>query len=204
MKRFGAILFISAYLCAMSWGIVSHAVKYKVGSHPIMYYVVWDMFCGWSAYSNRLQVIAEGESGKYYEVSPAPWGELNPFGHIERRHYDPFDDLIPKIIKNNLRNTTHEPIANVYVIEEVWPKKYNLPDDIWEEKFGKPKNLQPYYNVRSVFTGDGVKTQCNLAWYQLQIVRSVANNPRLQQQAAGSQPFFTNVRSGNSMAPAGN
>lgn len=204
MKRFAAILFICAYLSALSWGVVAHAVKYKVASHPIMYYVVWDMFCGWSAYSSRLQVIAEGESGRYYEVAPAPWGELNPFGHIERRHYDPFDDLMPRMIRNNLRNTTHEPISNVYVVEEIWPKKFNLPDDVWLEKFGTPKDKKTYYNVRSVYNADGVKTQCRLAWYQLQILRSVSDNPRLQRQATGSQPFFTVTTERSSMAPAGN
>ena len=76
MKRLATVLFILAYIGSLGWGIVAHAVKYKASSHPAMYFVVWDMFCGWSAYANRTQIIAEGESGRYYDcllyTSPSP------------------------------------------------------------------------------------------------------------------------------------
>ena len=204
MKRLAAIVFICAYLGALTWGTVAHAIKYKVGSHPAMYFVVWDMFCGWSAYSNRLQVIAEGESGKFYEVSPPPWGELNPFGHIERRHYDISDLLMTRMIANNLKHTSHEPISNVYVVEELWPKKFNLPDHVWEANFNEPKDMQKYYNIRGMFAADGTKTRCLRPWLQVQLVRSISNNPRLRKQAANSQPFFTVTPNMRSAAPKGN
>ncbi len=208
MKRLAATAFITLYVTALSWGIVAHAVKLGVNSHPAMYFVVWDMFCGWSAYAERTQVIAEGESGRYYQVAPAPWGELNPFGHIDRRHYDPSGDLMPRLIRNNLKHTSHEPITAVYIVEEVWPKKYNMPDHIWAERFLEPKDLQKYFNIKRVYNADGVLMQCNQSWHGLQLARSISN-PRLHRQAAGSQPFFTVSpgSSGNpqrSMAPSAN
>ena len=209
MKRLATVLFILAYIGSLGWGIVAHAVKYKASSHPAMYFVVWDMFCGWSAYANRTQIIAEGESGRYYEVSPPPWGELTPFGAIERRHYDPFGDLMPGLIRNNLRHTSHEPINNVYVIQEVWPKQFNLPDDIWDEKFAKAKDPHKYYNVKSVHDESGLKTQCRPDWHAMQVALSVSANPRLQRQAQTSKPFYmfnSSAGSGQqgSMAPRGN
>jgi hypothetical protein len=205
MKRLGAIAFICAYLGALSWGTFAHAVKYKNAAHPIMYYVVWDMFCGWSAYSTRLEVIAEGESGKYYQVSPPPWGELSPFGDLERRHYDVNDHLMPELIRNNLAHTAHEPITSVYVVEEVWSKRFNLPDEIWNEKFNEPKVPVKYYNVSGVYASDGTKTQCRPKWLALQVVRSIADNPRLQRQAATSNSYFTiNASNGRPMTPKGN
>lgn len=210
MKRLATNCVIAAYIGALCFGIVAHAIKYKVNSHPGMYYIVWDMFCGWAAYSSRTQIIAEGESGRYYQVAPPPWGELKPFGHIERRHYDPYEDLMGKLIRNNLRNTSHEPITNVYVVEEIWPKKFNLPDDVWAERFnGQPKDVRHYYNVRGVYNGAGVKLQCRPTWNDLQIARSVADNPRLRKQAQGAQPFFTHTYEGpgstqRSMAPSAN
>ncbi len=207
MKRFAAIAFICCYLSTLSWGIVSHAVKYKVGAHPAMYFVVWDMFCGWSAYSTRTQVIAQGESGQYYQVSPAPWGELHPFGSIERRHYDTNDLLMPRLIQTNLKNTAHEPISTVYVVEELWPKKFNLPDELWEQQFNEPKDVMKYYNVRSVHDADGTKIQCRPNWFSVQLSRSVSDNPRLQKQAQRTMPFFSITPAGqtqHSMAPNAN
>lgn len=209
MKRLVTVLFIVAYLGSLGWGVVSHAVKYRTGDHPAMYFVVWDMFCGWSAYANRAQIIAEGESGRYYEVSPPPWGELAPFGNIERRHYDAYGELMSKLIRNNLRNTSHEPIINVYVVEEVWPKQFNIPDEVWAEKFAKAKDPHRYYNVKSVHDETGLKTQCFPGWHDLQLLSSVSANPRLQRQAQSSKPFFIYQSAGSggqqrSMAPRGN
>ena len=63
MKRWFTSLGIAAYLTALAVGFVSHAVDYGTDCHPIMYFLVWDMFCGWSAYEGRLHLIGEGESG---------------------------------------------------------------------------------------------------------------------------------------------
>ena len=63
VKKWLTHLVITGYIGALAWGLVSHTFEYKNDSHPAMYYIVWDMFCGWGSYSNRVQVIAEGESG---------------------------------------------------------------------------------------------------------------------------------------------
>ena len=132
MKRWIAVIVICGYLGSLAMGLVAHTLHVGANSHPGMYFVVWDMFCGWGAYSNRTHLIAEGESGKYYELSPAPWGSLQPFGPTDRLHYDTSYHLTPKMVRNNLRNTEHEPIARVFVIEETWSKKFNLPDELWD------------------------------------------------------------------------
>ena len=89
MKRWMTHLGIGAYLMALAFGFVTHAVDFGTGCHPIMYFLIWDMFCGWSSYEGRMHVISEGESGKFYELAPGPWGEFHPYGFIDRHHYDP-------------------------------------------------------------------------------------------------------------------
>ena len=73
MKRWLATTFIAAYLFILSGGLACHAMGFAVTSHPLMYFIVWDMFCGWCAYTTQTHVIAEGESMKFYELAPGPW-----------------------------------------------------------------------------------------------------------------------------------
>ncbi len=80
MRRWLASGFIASYLAFLGWGIISHALKFHSVSHPIMYFAVWDMFCGWQAYESRVHIVAEGESGQMYQLSPPPGMSSPPLG----------------------------------------------------------------------------------------------------------------------------
>lgn len=190
MKRCLTHAVIVVYLGALGWGVLAHAVSFAVGAHPVMYFLVWDMFCGWSSFSSRLQIIGEGESGTYYELAPGPWGEFQPFGNIGRRHYDVAGAHAPKLAMNALKHTRHEPITRIFVVEDCWPKKYNLPDELWAQIYDEPKDVHHYYQLRSVFTPDGLLLQQNSNWLSRQYSLSVGDNPRLQADARRSKPFF--------------
>ena len=88
MRRLIVCGVIGSYLLMLGFGLFSHALGYKSTSHVGMYFLVWDMYCGWGAYETRSHVIAVGESGQYYEITPPPWGEFVPFGSAERHTYD--------------------------------------------------------------------------------------------------------------------
>src|SRR5262249_43908290 len=79
--------FIASYLGTLSYGIFCHTLGFGVGAHPLMYFIVWDMFCGWTAYDSRVHVVAETENQKYYDVATPPWGEFHPWGHLGRQHF---------------------------------------------------------------------------------------------------------------------
>ena len=180
MKRWLTHATIAAYISVLGYGIACHAVSYKVSAHPLMYYIVWDMFCGWAAYSTRTHIVGQGESGKYYELSPGPWGDFEPFGHLGRRHYDTFTTHAPRLAQNTLKHTQHEPMSRVFVIEESWPKKFNLPDRIWEKSIGDERDFHKYYHVRAILDGDCRPVKVNPLWLVYQSGRSITNNPRLQ------------------------
>lgn len=190
MKRWITHTFIAAYLAALSWGILAHTVSFGTGSHPGMYYVVWDMFCGWSAYSSRNIIIGQGESGKYYQLAPGPWGEFRPFGSLGRRNYDVQGGHSPKLALNALRHTKHEPITRIIVVEECWAKQYNLPDDLWARQFDDEKDVHKYYQVRHVFTPDGAILRSYPSWLSLQYSMAVSDNPRLMAEKRRGEPFF--------------
>jgi hypothetical protein len=190
MKRWLTHLVITAYLGALCFGILAHTVSYKNGAHPVMYFLVWDMFCGWASHESRLQVVGEGESGKYYELAPGPWGEIQPYGNIGRRHYDTFCMFTPKMAFNSLKNTRHEPIKRIYVVEECWAKKYNLPDDIWARRHTEEKVPHHYFHLRLALDGDGHVLQQNDYWLNYQSALCVSNNPRLMADARKGRPFY--------------
>lgn len=190
MKRLPACLFIIVYLGALFYGIACHAVGYKVASHPAMYFVVWDMFCGWAAYENRQVIIAEGRSGQYYQLTPAPWGEYHPYGNLGRQHYDSFGNFAGSIAANCLKHTQHEPIRRVFCVEQSWSKKFNLPDELWKRWYENPKDLQVYNHVRSVWTPEGEPIQQNGSWFAVQEMLAVTDNPRLRTDSRKGQPFY--------------
>jgi hypothetical protein len=191
MKRWLTHLTIGGYLTALAWGIVAHSLQFGTHVHPSMYFIVWDMFCGWAAYDTRNQVIVEGESGKFYEVLPAPWGEIQPYGDLGRRHYDPYQTFLLKMTQNVLAHTDHEPIARIFVLEEAWAKKFNLPDHLWNARYEEPKTPYRYRHVRFVFASDGVPLQTNTNWLAYQNGLMLSRNPRLQADYRRSRPFVT-------------
>ena len=156
-----------------------------------MYFVVWDMFCGWTAYDSRLHVVAQGESGEYYEAAPAPWGTMQPFGSMDRRQYDAGARHVPTMAMNVLRHTRHEPITRVFIVEECWAKKYNLPDELWNQQFDEPKDATSYYQVRHVMSADGTLLQTAPSWTSRQFSIALADNPRIKAAAGRSRPFYT-------------
>lgn len=188
MARFKAaiaILFITGYVGWLSWGVAAHALKVGLCGNTYSYFVVWDMFCGWSAWDSRTHVIALDSKGQYYELKE-PWGEFHPYGHVGRIHYDNTRHLLPKHIDNILSHTIHEDIDRVYVLEEVWPKQYNLPPDLYAHYFNRPNDRISYFHLKAICTDDGTALTVKPDWYNQQVLNSIADNPRLRQQASRS------------------
>jgi len=191
MKRWFVHLFIASYLSALGIGIVCHTFSFGLAVHPAMYYVVWDMFCGWSAYESRMQIIGEGESGTYYELSPAPWGDFRPYGSLGRRHYDTFAAHGARLGLNAVRHTRHEPITKILVIEENHAKKYNLSDAMYERLYGEAKEMVKYYHVRNAITPEGRVLSVQPSWLTVQFSHCLTDNPRLQADTRRHRPVYT-------------
>lgn len=201
MKRWLTHAAIAAYLSALAWGIFAHAVTYKVGAHPLMYFVVWDMFCGWASHESRHHVIGEAQDGAYYELSPGPWGDFNPYGSIGRRHYDTSGMFAAKMATNCLKHSQHPPMSRIFVVEECWPKKFNLPDPLWQVTMNEPKDIVKYYHLKHIFDTEGQLVRSNGHWIDWQVNYGIANNPRLAEDARRGMPLFDIPRyQQNSMA----
>lgn len=113
---------IAFYLATLGVGLAMHQFDLPGQASIPGYLVVWDMFCGWSCYERRVQYVAEGESGRFYDASSVPGESLTPHGSTQRRHFDFNNNFSVADVRDVLRRTTHEPIRRVYVIEQTWRK----------------------------------------------------------------------------------
>ncbi len=190
MKRWISNTLIVGYLSVLMYGVFCHALYYKVTQHPGMYFIVWDMFCGWSAYETRTHVVGEGASGQFYELSPGPWGTIKPHSDLDRRHYDYSGLHSINLAMNTLRQTEHEPMARLYVVEEAWPRKYNLPDELWAHRYTEPKDLQSYYHIRGTYAPDGQPLQQRPSLLTRLSQESLMDNPRLRHDMKKGKPFY--------------
>ena len=179
MKRWLSHCAIGLYLSALSAGLISQTMNFGSASHPIMYFFVWDMFCGWSSHEIRYHVIGEGESGAYYQLAPGPWQTFMPYGDLDRMHYDVLGNSHRKMAMNALAHTEHEPIRRVIMIEEVWPKKYNMSEGSWARRYDEPKDPLSYYWQRAEMTAEGNVISAVPEYLTYLQTSSVADNPRL-------------------------
>ena len=202
MSRWKKILvstFIGGYIAFLSWGIVAHTLHVGASTSTLNYFVVWDMFCGWSAWDSRTHVIAEGVSGQYYDVRE-PWGEFRPFGNVARIQYDSTNQLLPRHISHVLSHSDHEEIARVYVVEEVWPKQHNLPPALYAHYFNRPSDKQSYFHLRGTFTDQGDAMTLFPAWHIQQGINAICENPRLQRQARQATGIYSTLFTPNSQS----
>lgn len=192
MQRWRTNLFIAVYLGVLGFGLAAHALTFLKTCHPAMYFIVWDMFCGWSAYETRCEVIGEGDSGTYYQLAPGPWGEIRPFGSAERRDYDAYGQFGHRLAANTLRHTVHEPIRRIYIVEKAWAKKYNLPAPLWELRYRTPKPAEfpCYYHLRAIYNEQGVCLHRVDDWLKTQYELCVLDNPRLRSDMRKGHTFF--------------
>ena len=182
-------VFIACYLSLLSAGIVGHAMKIGLAGNTLSYFFVWDMFCGWQAYDQRTHLIAETDDGRFLEVRE-PWGEFCPYGNLGRFQYDFASYLAPKHIQHVLAHTEHAPISCVFLVQESWPKQYNLPDSLWKQNFESPPDKLSYFHLRGIYSEQGHLLRRYPDWFEQQRVSSIADNPRLKREAHQARSSF--------------
>lgn len=198
MKRWATHLFIASYLSVLGFGFAAHALSFLKTAHPAMYFIVWDMFCGWSSYEIRFHVIGEGDSGRFYSLAPGPWGEFIPYGSAQRHDYDVYGNYGYRVASNTLAQTEHEPIRRIMLVEEAWSKKYNLGADLWAERYGvpKPESHRSYYHVRRTWNADGETLGQTGTLLNAELETFVLDNPKLRADMQRGQTYYaTNPQS---------
>jgi hypothetical protein len=189
MKRWFVNAGLCGYLGALAFGFlcVCCQVRFYV---PPLYFLTFDMYGGWAGYDCKMQVIGEGQSGRFYRLSPGPWGPFCPYSsRLSRQCYDQAFEYGRLLARPGLRHTQHEPIMRIFAIEQEYPKKFNLPDAQYEAYYGKPKPARIYSHTRMVLSPEGEILTESRPWLQCQDNISITDNPRLVADATRIRPF---------------
>jgi hypothetical protein len=197
MRKLIVSAFIGSYLLVLGFGLASHLLGYRTYDSLAMYFIVWDMYCGWDAYETRRIIVAEGESGAHYELTPQPWGSFVPYGSAARHDLDYFGYFSGRVAANVLRQTEHEPISRIYLIDSVWPKKYNIPESTWQARYSEPRARVPYFYLRAAYSPAGELESLEPDWKNFLTGRALQDNPRLQAEVRAAQPFIATSLSGS-------
>jgi hypothetical protein len=191
MSRKFAAAFIAVYLAVLGYGLTAHTIGYRTYQNLGMYFIVWDMYCGWNGWETRHHLLAEGESGTYYDMGQGPWGDISVFGDIGRRHYDSGGTHAMRLAKNVANHTDHEPLVRYLLVEEAWAKKYNLPDELWAKRLEEPKEFHSYHRIRAAYDSNGELMIGHPGWLSWLAAASISNNPRLRQDVQKGAAHIT-------------
>lgn len=201
MRRWIACSFIACYVSALGYGLAWQTVKIGAPRHPAMYFLIWDMYCAWGAYDHGFRAVAEGVSGNYYELNPPPWGTFRPFNTLDRFQSINAAENQARFAKLVADKTKHEPIARMFVIEQCWPKQYDLPEYIWNTYNAIPRDPFRYNKVLVELSGDGQLTAAHKSWIDSQSEATLADNPRIQQEVRNGRPFHLIERQSDYFQP---
>jgi hypothetical protein len=98
--------------------------------------------------------------------------------------------MVLKHIDHVLSHTEHEPVNKVFVVQEFWPKQYNLPERLWKRNFGCERDKLSYYHLRAVCNEEGALVASYPDWLNQQTMNAVGDNPRLRHEVQQAQSSF--------------
>lgn len=181
VRRFSISLGIAGYLAVLIYGVLLHTFDLPGKVSVPGYLVVWDMYCGWCGYERRVHFVAEGESGTYYDASQIPGAVITPHGQTPRHNFDFQNTFSGKLAQSVLARTEHEPIQRIFVVEQHWPKRFNLPESLRGST--GPSERQVYWHTQAIYNANGEALRVHPDWLALQNDRAIYDNPKLKMAA---------------------
>jgi hypothetical protein len=147
-KQFAAGCVIVAYLLTTVFFLGRHVLG-DSASHRVAYFWTWDMFPGYTSTATRRVAIGETTGGQFVQLYPSAaqqfhWGvggdmtRLDMLPSVEgERAAAWFLAAVQETLERTTTTTTDDPIARIYLVEEYWPLRYNLSDDLYEDVYGE-------------------------------------------------------------------
>lgn len=159
--RAAAVAFAAIYLATTGW----HFARNLVGdpsTAPAAYFFTWDMFPSYVSESTRKLAVARTKSGNYWQIVPGAedrfrWGQN---GQATRVDLDRLGNFWRVAAERALVRTAgrhrDDPFVRVYLIEEYWPVRFNLTDELYELKYDEPKPDRHYWRIIDEFAVDSI------------------------------------------------
>ena len=142
MRRVVAVVLILCYLGAGTFFLYCHLLGETRGL-PWAYYWTWDMFPNYPSFSARRMALGETKSGEFVQVFPTNKIRYRRGGSGDLTRYDlPRNDAtlkyaVAEALKETPPAEEEDPVTYVFLVEEYWPVRFNLPDDLYQESFGE-------------------------------------------------------------------
>ena len=195
-SRWAVNSLIAGYLGALAVGLALHA--WQLPGHNTLpgYFVVWDMFCNWTGYENRVRFIGEGESGRHYDLLAADIHSPRLHGSEHRAHYDYSGRHTPLVASRVAERSRHEPLTRIFVMEESWSKQFNLPPRLYEQTHGCRPDRVVHRHLRGILAPNGHVLQTQAGWFVCQQQEAMFANPTLRGDAYRGRSLYA----GNPMA----
>ncbi len=152
LRRAAAVFCIGLYLLANVFFLVRNSVG-ATGPDPWAYFFTWDMYPFYRTTSSRPLAFGRTKNGTCVELLPSPlqefrWGLDGTATRTDMdRGFRYTSSTIRKVLRSS-KHADHNPIVHVYVIEEYWPARFNLPDDVYSRTIDWPPRSAGQSNPR--------------------------------------------------------
>lgn len=160
--RMGAVVFLTAYVAATGW-FLARNMSGDPGTSPPAYFFTWDMFPSYVSESTRKLAVARTEGGVYRQLVPGPrdqfrWGQTDRATRFDLDRGGHFwQEAAERALERSAGRHRDDPIVYVYLIEEYWPVRFNLSEELYESEYGEPKPARRYWRVVDQFAVDGAE-----------------------------------------------
>ncbi|WP_166820368.1 hypothetical protein [Thalassoroseus pseudoceratinae] len=132
-----------AYLGMSLWFLGRHAVG-DSASGPVPYLFTWDMFPNYPSWSARRIALVETQSGQYFQILPSRRQQYRRGSEKTHSRLDlpRNDDALRQAAEVALADfrsssaSSDDPPTYVFLLEQFWPVRFNLPDDLYEAAYG--------------------------------------------------------------------
>jgi hypothetical protein len=145
-------MFILAYLGAGLFFLYGHVLG-DTSRFALGYFWTWDMFPNYPSFSARRFALGQTQSGQYVLVFPTDQVRHRRGGHGDLTRFDlPRNDgALRKAVSDHLQahppQAMEDPITYVFLVEKYWPVRFNLPDELYEPKYGEPNPHRVAYRI---------------------------------------------------------
>lgn len=147
---------IAAYLAMTGQFMARQAVGDLDDGIP-GYFFTWDMFPWHYVESSRRVAIGQTLSGRYVQIVPSGLqqfrGGVN--GDLTRADLDRqggfFRPMVERTLTNAAASDGADAVRHVWLVEQYWPARFNLPPDLYAAWAGTPRPERRYWRVRDEF-----------------------------------------------------
>jgi hypothetical protein len=166
IRRAGVLLFCAAYLLTTAWFTLRHVLGDSL-SHPVAYFFTWDMFPGYVTESSRRMVVGHTQDERFVKLLPSEshrfrWGINNEVSRLDvDRNAKNLEWAIEQSVGEYNDAHSKSPIKSVLIVEQYWPSRFNLPDDLHREHYGEPNPHRRYWRFLEVSVGQAFQPDPN-------------------------------------------